>query len=506
MRNTAVRIAVILAVSGMFSNLRPCTSIVVGRKASADGSVIFGHNEDDYGTRIVNAWKVPRLRHGPGETVKLKNGAEIPQVPETWAMLWFQVNGLEFSDYYCNEWNVAVASDACPSREDNPDLTEGGVGFPLRRIIAERARTAREGVAVAGALLDRFGYASSGRTLVICDPREGWLLSMAAGKHWIAQRVPDDGVAVLPNTYIVRRIDPADTSNFLSSADDVAVYAAARGWWNRGTDGPFDFAAAYRTRQSDSEALKKRHFDLRQWRGLSLLSGRELPEKDAESNGLPFSVKPLRPVGIEDVMSVLRDHYEGTPHAMKESSGANPHFQGERPICHSATLFSVVAQLRPGMTAPLRDCLWVAFGRPDTAPFTPWYSAIAAVPEGFHSAFSVATPEEAFIHHFDPVPERTDADSTSAFWTFKAVADLINADYYGRIGGVSRSIHRFEEDMFARRNEIDKTALRLNQTERGKTVEYLTRQVAGLAEKSVTTFRESILLTPKAGYPYDRRP
>jgi dipeptidase len=499
MRNTAIRLAVLLIVSGMFSDLRPCTSVVVGRRASADGSVIFGHNEDDFGTRVVNAWKVPRLRHDPGETVKFKNGAEIPQVPETWAMLWFQVNGLEFSDYYCNEWSVAVASDACPSREDDPDLTEGGVGFPLRRIIAERARTAREGVTLAGALLDRFGYASSGRTLVICDPREGWLFSIAAGKHWIAQRVPDDGLAVLPNTYVIRRVDLTDTLDSLSSRDDVIGYARTRGWWNAGTDGPFDFAGVYRTRQADFEARERRNFDLRQWRGLSLLSGTEIPEKDADANGLPFFVKPVRPVRFQDVMRVLRDHFEGTHYALKESPAANPHLQGERPICYSTTLFSIVAQLRDDMPTPLRDCLWVAFGKPDTAPFTPWYSAITEVPDGFHNTPGISTPDEASAHHFDPVPGTYDPDGSSAFWTFKAVADWTNADYFGRIERVSGEIRRFEEGALARRNDTEKTALQSDRTDRDKTIEFLTGQVAGLAEESVRIFRKSIRHQPPHG-------
>ncbi|MDM7926142.1 MAG: C69 family dipeptidase, partial [bacterium] len=200
-------------------SLDACTSVVVGRKASATGAVLFGHNEDDYGDRVVNVWKVPRIRHTPEERVRFLDGAEIPQAAETWAMLWFQVDGLKYSDLYCNEWGVTVASDACPSREGNPSLTDGGAGWPLRRVVAERARTAAEGARIAGQLLDRFGYPSSGRTLVICDSKEGWLLSMAAGKHWVAQRVPDDAVVVLPNTYVVRGVSAGDTGNFMLSSE-----------------------------------------------------------------------------------------------------------------------------------------------------------------------------------------------------------------------------------------------------------------------------------------------
>lgn len=492
MKNTAAVLAVLLFVSGTPAGLRPCTSVVIGRKASADGSVIFGHNEDDFGTRVLNAWKVPRLHHESGESVKFRNGAEIPQVPETWGLLWFQANGLEFSDYYCNEWGVTMASDACPSREDDPELTDGGIGFPLRRIVAERAKTAREAVRIAGALLDRFGYASSGRTLVICDPEEGWLLSMAAGKHWVAQRVPDDGVVVLPNTYVVRRVDPADTLNFMFSRDDILSHARTRSWWSPERDGPFDFAEAYRTRQADSEAREKRDFDLRQWRGLSFLTGAKLSEEEAAGNGLPFFMKPGRPVRIQDVMNLMRDHFEGTRYDATAKPGANPHFQGERPICHSATLFSIVARLRKDVPLPLRACLWVAFGRPDTTPFTPWYSGMTAVPDGFHNTPKICAPGDAMAHHFDPVPGTYDPDTSSAFWIFKSYADRVNADYRGRIAGASGTKRLFEDRMFVLGWEIEKQATLLDRTDPEKTGAFLAGQTGETAVRAVKAFKAAL--------------
>jgi len=201
-----------------------CFSIIVGKKASKDGAVLFGHNEDDGGKRVVNAWLVPRMQHSETECITLVHGGLVPQVKETWSYLWFQMNGLSFSDYYMNEWGVTIASDACESREDKPELTDGGIGYYLRRIVAERAKSAREGVRIAGDLLDHFGYASSGRTLVICDPHEGWILSMVAGKHWVAQRVPDDAVVVLPNVFIIREVDFSNKKDFIVSRSDIREY------------------------------------------------------------------------------------------------------------------------------------------------------------------------------------------------------------------------------------------------------------------------------------------
>ena len=131
-----------------------CFSIVVGRSASADGSVIVAHNEDT-GTKLVNYFKVPAMDHQPGEEILFETGGKTPQASHTLGYLWINLPVCDVCDTYLNESGVFVGSDGCPSREDKPVLTSGGIVFWLRRIVAERARTAREGVKIAGKLLSR---------------------------------------------------------------------------------------------------------------------------------------------------------------------------------------------------------------------------------------------------------------------------------------------------------------------------------------------------------------
>jgi len=176
-----------------------CFTILVGKKASADGAVLFGHNEQNGGRRIINYRYIPRIKHKPGDRLTLKNGGFLPEVEETYAMLWQQNPGVAFGDSYFNEWGVVVASDSCGTKENSfkelverGDITDEGIGYMLRRLVAQRAKTAREGVRIAGELLNRFGYSDSGRSLIIADPNEAWVLSIARGKRWIAQRCPDD--------------------------------------------------------------------------------------------------------------------------------------------------------------------------------------------------------------------------------------------------------------------------------------------------------------------------
>lgn len=103
-----------------------CFSMLVGKEASADGSVFLAHNEDDWGDLYVDWHKVPRMKHKQGEKIRLEKGGTVEQVDETNAFLWLQMPGMQFSDSYLNEYGVAIASNQCRSREDKAVLTDVG--------------------------------------------------------------------------------------------------------------------------------------------------------------------------------------------------------------------------------------------------------------------------------------------------------------------------------------------------------------------------------------------
>src|SRR5437870_1069552 len=114
----------------------------------------------------------------------------------------------------------------------------------LRRLMVERSRTARQAVEVAGSLLNRFGYVDSGRTYVVADPNEAWLLAVVRGRQWVAQRVPDDAVVILPNVYITGIVNFKDRTNWIASPN-LIEYAVRRGWFDPKAGKAFDFARVY---------------------------------------------------------------------------------------------------------------------------------------------------------------------------------------------------------------------------------------------------------------------
>jgi dipeptidase len=445
------------------SSLYGCYAVIVGREASADGSVLVGHNEQNVGRRILSFRRTAPQHFPAGAVVRLRRGGELAQVPQTAGLLWSENPGLEFSDAYLNEFGVAVVSDGCPSREDDyqtlvarGEIRQGGIGYMLRRLVAQRARTAREGVELAGKLVERFGYVDSGRTYVIADPREAWLVAVVRGRRWVAWRVPDEMVVVLPNIYIIGEVDLQDGGNFLASPD-LVDYAARRGWFDPKGGEPFSFRKVYRRDRRDPP-------DLRRWRGRQLLSGRREPWPP-EQPPRP-GIKPREKMTVAAVAAILRDT-------------AGP----ARTLSTPETQEGAVFQLRAGMPKEIGCVYWRTSGEPSCGVLLPWYLGVTDTPASYHRPVDLKT-DLSLEHHFNPPRGTFDYDPKLAWWTFKRLQDLVREDFDARIKVVRPAWMRFEERVFRDQPAVEKKALELWQTDRGAARTYLTRYCAELAAEA----------------------
>ncbi len=463
-------VIIMFPVSSVFA----CFAVVVGKDASSDGSVIFGHLEQNGGLRNMSYFFVPRMEHKPGSVVELRRGGTYPQVPVTYSYLWGKNTGVEFGDGYFNEWGVAIASDATPTRENSyeelvarGDITDGGIGYKLRRIVAQRARTAREGVEIAGDLLDRFGYATTGRTYVIADADEAWVLAVAKGKTWIAQRVPDNEIVLLPNVHIIGpEADLADTENVIASKG-LIEYASLRDWYDPASGEPFSFREAFSPDPPVESFLHEHGVDPRQWFSQSLVKG-ELIELPADAP-LPFSVKPDRKFTIMDVVNIMRSHghIEGQRPDIEKgyrlglSDNETPHQQGGKGnICHGRTQELVVYQLRNWMPTKIGSLAWRTLAAPCGSVLVPWYSGITEVPKPYHKQWDI---EEALKinFHFDPPKGTFEYDPENAFDVFKRLENIIDLNYTENIVKVRNEWDSFEHDQFDLQPSIEKVAMEL---------------------------------------------
>ena len=458
--------AAILAVGSFASSANGCYAVVVGKDASTDGAVLLGHNEQNDGRRFLNFRRVPRIEHKAGQMIKLQGGAQIPQVKESYAFLWSENPGTTYSDGYFNEWGVAVVSDGCPDRseelqrlEAQGQLIKGGIGYMLRRLIAERAKTAREGVQIAGELIEQVGYPSS-RTLVIADSKEAWLLSMSRGKHWVAQRVPDDAVVLLPNVYVIDKVNLKDTSNFLGS-HDLVEYATQKGWYNPAGGEKFDFSKAYGQQQ-------KTLMDPRQWRGQCLVTGKDI-EKEPDRK-LPFSVKPARKLSVGDVVSILRFHGEGS-------------------LCSNVTQEAAVFQLRNNMPVDIGCIYWRCSAEPCISILTPWYCGITETPQEYFKPVDVKK-NLTLECHFSESPEKFRPDPKMAWWVFKGLQDKVNDDYRDRIAIVRTAFDKYEAKVFVDQPAVEKKAMELYRNNKPVARRYLTGYSRAVALGAVQKARE----------------
>lgn len=409
-----------------------CFTVVVGRQATVDGSVLVGHNEENEGPYFVNFRRVHPEQFAASDLQERRAAWPRELQQPKYGFLWSQIPGREYSDNYLNEAGVVIVSDGCPSREDDletlidrGEIQQEGIGGLLRRLVAEQAHSAQEAVELIGRLVEEFGYRDSGRTYVAADAQEAWVVAVVRGRRWLALRTPDDAAVVIPNVFIFDRIEtnalgaPGDSQSKPALAPpashrpasppgknafpltpgmrcsaDLISYAIQRGWYDPASGAPFSFREAY-------QSAERNLTDPRQWWGQQVLlqepsvgCALAVSAKDFVplAAPLPWYVRPGRKLSVQDVAALLRNQ------------------QGPRSLFHPATQETAVFQLRAGLPRPIGCVYWRTVGRPDFSPLLPWYLGVRNVPDEYcHPAFrrqieiwNPAEPLAQEIFHPDP--------------------------------------------------------------------------------------------------------
>ena len=382
-----------------------CFSIIAGRNATVDGSVLMAHNEDDGGEQMLNIYVVPssdkNLRY-----------------------IWCEFPGMEVADVFMNQFGVSVASNGCPSREDKGELKGKGVLYEVRTSIAKYARTAKEAVAIVGSMVETFGYAGSGRSYIVADPTEGWVISVVKGKHWVAQRVPDDKVMTIPNYYVIGEVDLDDEENFAGS-DDLVEYAISRGWYDPAKDGAFNFARAY----AAESTLNSKNNQARHHQAWTYFFGMDRPGE--------FASIPMKKVSLRDMMNVLEIH---------SPADAEGHLVNS--ICNDNTILSTIFQLRPWMDFDLGCVMWNAMGHPCSEVYVPWYAGITKAPMGVGR---YPTAQEAEKKHMSASKDLRKKHPSHFYWKF--------VDHW-TVNPDPQEKHARQREIFRERGKLEKEAER----------------------------------------------
>ena len=428
-----------------------CYTVIAGRKTTVDGSVMMAHNEDDGGEQMLNWYRVPAQKHSPGENMLFRNGGKMAMPAGTNGYLWLELPKMEVSDGYLNDQGVAIASDGCPSREDREDYTDGGVVYEVRQLTAMQATSARHAVEIIGALVEKYGYASSGRTYCVADAQEAWAVAVVQGRHWVAQRIPDTHVMALANAYTIDRVDLSDRENFAGSAD-LIQYATERGWYDPAKDGDFSFRNAYGSPQSQQHPNNIS----RAWLPVCKLSGKEYPQ----NSDLPFTFESTKKITLSVMMEILSSHYYETP--WKDEKVNIPH-NTRGSICSSTTQHGSVFQLRGNMPVEIGSVAWIAPFHPCMNVFVPWYIGINSAPDDYARYNSY---EKALTGHFTDTENFRTKFPDKAYWKYVDHSERIKEDYMARMQEIRPQNEKKQKELLERQPAFEAEMISLYQKDK----------------------------------------
>ncbi len=463
-----------------------CFSVLVGKDASVDGTLLYGHNDDD-GFQLVNYYVEPSKSHPEGAVAILQYGGSIPQVSTTNKFLWMEVPGMEVSDSFMNEYGVCIGSNFCGSRETKMDTTQGGILYDLRFIMAQRAKTAREAIHIAGSLIEQFGYRGSGRSYCISDREEAWVLSAVKGRRWAAARVPDDEVMILPNYYPIAEMDIKDTVNYLGSADLIS-YAQERGWYKPNENEKFNFRKTY----ASKGAFSNKGNTGRAWSAYSSL------EEDYQRNdNFPFSFKPKKKVSKQRLMELLAGHSQGMQGMDKTESCTigNPYELNEGMICNGGTIYSFVVESRPWMPVEIGTVMWIAPRRCDVQPFIPWYCGVTKVPDNYAKKGYFNSMKD----HYNPPADIHQMSKNLAYWNFEVLSANINSDFVQKYPIAFDKKIKTEVSLFEAQEKFEKEALKIYKNNPEQAIHLITEYSNEQANKS---FQQTVQLLTELGIPF----
>ena len=299
-----------------------CTSLIAGKQATADGSVLVTYSADSH-TLYGALTSSPAADWPKGSMRKIvewdtnKPLGEIEQVEHTYAV----VGNM-------NEHQLTIVESTWGGRPELVDTT-GIIDYgSLIQLGLERAKTAREAIKVMTGLVKKYGYCSSGESFTIADPNEVWVMDLIGkgpdrrGAVWVAIRIPDDCIAGHANYPRIHKIPLDDKENCLYSPD-VISFAREMGYFD-GLNKDFSFAQTYYP--ADFGAL--RACDARVWaffRKYDSTMDQYLPYINGEVyNPFPLYIKPSRKLTVQDMKDAMRDHFEGTPFYMTQYVVAGP--------------------------------------------------------------------------------------------------------------------------------------------------------------------------------------
>lgn len=478
-------ITMVMALYGM-----ACTNLIVGKKASVDGSVMCTYSCDDYGM-FIKMQNFPAGKHSKGEMRKIihwetgKYMGEIPEAPET-----YNVIG------NINEWQVTIGETTFGGREEMCDTT-GLLDYgSMIGLALQRSKTAREAIKVLTSLAETYGYNSEGETFTICDPNEAWIMEMMGcgigSKQcvWVAMRIPDDCICAHANQSRITTFNQKDKQNVMCSKN-VVSYARKMGWFS-GKDAEFSFNGVY----AAPDFSGRRACEARVWSFFNMYGdGMDKYvdyaagiKKDAEP--MPLWIVPNKKLSVADVERAMRDHYEGTPFALDSDIGGGiwempyrptplrfkadgKNYFNERPISTQQTGSVYVSQMRSWLPNEIGGVLWYGNDDGNMVAFTPVYCCVDKAPRCYDT----------------PGVDGTHFSMDNAFWLCNWVSNMVYPRYSQMFADLQFVRDSLDNSYFAAQQAVENRAMELYKDSPIKAKNYLSEYSNKKADEMMIAWR-----------------
>ena len=487
MKSLILSAAMLLASSGAFA----CSNLIVGKKASVDGSVMVSYNADDYGM-FGHLCHYPAGTHPKGSMRQIYDWdsgvyhGEIEEAPVT-----YNVIG------NINEFQLSIGETTYGGREEMVDST-GILDYgSLIYVTLQRAKTAREAISVMTSLVEKYGYNSEGETFSICDPNEAWIMEMqgtgagSKGVVWVAMRIPDDAICAHANQSRIGKFNMKDKKNVLYSKN-VISYARKMGWFN-GKDSDFSWKNTY----AFPDFSGRRFCDARVWSFFNHDADdfdRYLPwalGKDKDAEDMPLWIVPNRKLSVADVENGMRDHYEGTALALDTTSIGGGIYEmpyrptpltftvdgkqyfNERPISTQQTAFTFVSQLRSWLPREIGGVLWFGNDDANMVAYTPVYCGNTVQPACYNTKGADAVT----------------FSSDNAFWLCNMVSNMVYPRYSQLFPELKAVRDSLETSYFANQASIEKQAADLYQTDKAAALKLLNNYSNAKADEMLANWK-----------------
>lgn len=483
-----------------------CTTFVVTKDASQDGSTFVGHSNDGFGPGLVgheiredmvSFRHIPAKDHPQGamrpvvydpnsggeflgeaaasgpETVII---GEIPQVNHTYAYI--------TGSYGIINEHQLMTGECTDYAKIHPGAEEGKRIFyssELSNIALERCKTAKEAVLLIGELIGTYGYYGTGETLIFADPSDAWVIEMCGGTpdgtggYWAAQQIPPGEIFVAANEFRIRELSPDNPQQLF--APNLMDDAQTMGWWSP-EDGPLDWASVFGV----GEYSHPYYSQSRVWRIFDRLApslGLSPYVEGPFSKAYPFSIKPDVPVNLTFALSIFRDHYEGTVFDLTAPPAGGPFgdpyrvwgqfdlhdapYEGQikpgawpRPISTDPCGYSYICQGRADLPDLIGGVCWLGLSSPAETCYLPFYAGVYHLPA-------------PYLHG-----SHWEFDLDTAFWPYELMQNWARLMYSNIAPHIRAEQERIEGAAIEKQPEIEAEALRLYQTSDRSAREFLT--------------------------------